>query len=120
MALIIEITQQTDPNVLVLHLFGKFLEEDIKHFRNEIQGFIDDKTIAGIALDYSDLQYIDSSGIGTMISIYHQLSRRGARLALFGLNKDMLEMFEMVLMLDKILAIYPTEQEAINYISTGN
>ncbi|MBF0350074.1 MAG: STAS domain-containing protein [SAR324 cluster bacterium] len=119
MALIIEITQQTDPNVPILHLVGKFLEEDIKHFRNEIQVFLDDKTIAGIVLDYSDLQYIDSSGVGTMISIYHQLSRRGARLALFGLNKDLLEMFEMVLMLDKILAIFSTEQDAINYIATG-
>jgi anti-sigma B factor antagonist len=65
-----------------------------------------------VVLDLSRLRFVDSSGLGAMLSCLRQLTGRGGDLRLAGMSKPVRALFELVRM-HRIFDIYPTTQDAI-------
>jgi len=63
-------------------------------------------------LDLSRLRFVDSSGLGALLSCLRQLTGRGGDLRLSGMSKPVRALFELVRM-HRIFDIYPTKEEAI-------
>jgi anti-sigma B factor antagonist len=65
-----------------------------------------------IIFDLTRLTFIDSSGLGAMLSSLRQLSARGGDLKLCGMSKQVRDLFELVRM-HRIFDIYAACQEAV-------
>lgn len=65
-----------------------------------------------LVLDLSALRFIDSSGLGAMLSCLRQLSAKSGDLKLFGMSQQVRSLFELVRM-HKIIDIYNTKEEAV-------
>ncbi|RMG44469.1 MAG: anti-sigma factor antagonist [Acidobacteria bacterium] len=65
-----------------------------------------------VVFDMSQLRFVDSSGLGAILSCLRQLNARGGDLKLCGMTKPVRALFELVRM-HRIFDIYNTRDEAI-------
>jgi anti-sigma B factor antagonist len=61
--------------------------------------------------DASALEYVDSSGIGTIVSCLTQIKKSGAELKMAGANPRIMRLLTMT-GVDKLLTLYPSVAEA--------
>jgi len=66
-----------------------------------------------LVLDLSRLRFVDSSGLGAMLSCLRQLSAKNGDLKLCGLSKQVRAAFELVRM-HRIFDISGTREEAVH------
>jgi anti-sigma B factor antagonist len=65
-----------------------------------------------IILNFSDLEYMNSSGIGLLITFLIRANRQGQQLLAFGLNEHYQHIFALT-RLNEVIQIYDTEAEAL-------
>ncbi len=70
------------------------------------------ETYTALILDLSRLRFIDSSGLGAILSCLRQLSAKGGDLKLCGMTKQVRAVFELVRM-HRIFDIYATREGAL-------
>ena len=63
-------------------------------------------------VDFTRTGYIDSSGLGVLVSLSKKIREHGGDLRLAGLNEDLQTLFELT-RLDTLFAITRTTQEAL-------
>ena len=66
-----------------------------------------------IVFDMSPLNFLDSSGCGTILSCLRQLNSAGGDLKMFGLQQSVRTLFELI-RLHRIIDIFNTRDEAVN------
>lgn len=93
--------------VLVDELDASNAEE----FKREIAPALEANT--RFVLDLSQLRFVDSSGLGAMLSCLRQLSAKSGDLKLCGMSKQVRGLFELVRM-HRIFDIYGTKEEAVH------
>jgi anti-sigma B factor antagonist len=67
---------------------------------------------AKLVIDLSRLRFVDSSGLGAILSCLRQLTSKGGDLKLTGMQKQVRAVFELVRM-HRIFDIYGTREEAV-------
>ena len=70
-----------------------------------------------LVLDLSCLRFVDSSGLGAMLSCLRQLSAKSGDLKLCGMSKQVRALFELVRM-HRSFDIYGTKDEAVGAFQT--
>ena len=70
-----------------------------------------------LVLDLSRLRFVDSSGLGAMLSCLRQLGAKSGDLKLCGMSKQVRALFELVRM-HRIFDIYGTREEAVKAFQT--
>ena len=68
-----------------------------------------------ILLDFSELEYLSSSGIRTIVDCQKQADAKKGMLVFCALNAQIKELFQVV-QLDKVFKIYKTEFEALDHM----
>jgi anti-sigma B factor antagonist len=63
-------------------------------------------------VDFAKTGYIDSSGLGVLVSLSKKIREQGGELRLAGLNEDLQTLFELT-KLDTLFAITRTAEEAL-------
>jgi anti-sigma B factor antagonist len=63
-------------------------------------------------IDFARTGYIDSSGLGVLVSLSKKIREQGGDLRLAGLNEDLQTLFELT-KLDTLFAIARTPEEAL-------
>ena len=71
-----------------------------------------DKGERRILIDFSQTGYIDSSGLGALVSISKRVREAGGELRLSGLNEDLRSLFELT-KLDTLFQISDTRERAL-------
>jgi anti-sigma B factor antagonist len=66
-----------------------------------------------LVLDLSRLRFVDSSGLGAILSCLRQISLRNGELKLCGLSRQVRAAFELVRM-HRVFDIAPTREEAVH------
>ncbi|HHQ47579.1 MAG TPA: anti-sigma factor antagonist [Acidobacteria bacterium] len=79
--------------------------------KEELERLMGDGAVR-IALDLSRLDYVDSAGLGALVSILKALRARGGDLRLFGL-KDSVRMIFDLTRLSRVFKIFPGREEAL-------
>ncbi|HVJ08374.1 MAG TPA: STAS domain-containing protein [Acidisarcina sp.] len=82
---------------------------NVGDFKRAIAPILQDNSM--LVLDLSPLHFIDSSGLGAMLSCLRQLSAKGGELKLSGMSKQVRALFELVRM-HRVFDIYDTKEEA--------
>ena len=70
------------------------------------------ETNTKLVIDLSRLRFVDSSGLGALLSCLRQLTAKGGDLKLSGMQKQVRAVFELVRM-HRIFDIYTTREEAV-------
>ncbi len=68
-----------------------------------------------IVLNFSDVDFIDSSGLGAIVSVLKTIGKNGD-IVLSGINDTVMTMFRLTRM-DKVFDIFTTEQDAVTELS---
>jgi anti-sigma B factor antagonist len=68
-----------------------------------------------IALDLSEVEFIDSSGLGALVSVLKQLGGQG-EIAIGGVRETVAGLFRLT-RLDKVFQMYPDPLTALNAVS---
>jgi anti-sigma B factor antagonist len=103
-------TEEKDARLLTIRLSG---EIDLQHspkLRELLQSKVCLKAPV-ILLDFTDVKYIDSSGLATLVEYYKNSRGYSGRLAVAGLSNRVRSIFELV-RLGEVFGIFPTVLEA--------
>ena len=65
-----------------------------------------------IILNFSELSYMNSGGIGLLVTLLVRVNRQSQRLLAFGLSDHYRQIFELT-RLDEAIAIHDSEQDAL-------
>jgi anti-sigma B factor antagonist len=68
-----------------------------------------------IVLNFSELSYMNSGGIGLLVTLLVRANRRSQRLMAFGLSDHYRQIFELT-RLDEAVGIHDTEQAALGAV----
>jgi anti-sigma B factor antagonist len=80
-------------------------------FRQEMFDLIDNGN-ARIALDFSNVTYVDSSFLGALVASLKYALSKGADIVLTGLKEDIFNMLHLIRM-DKVFKIYTSAEDII-------
>jgi len=81
-----------------------FLRGNFDTSKAEEVSEIFDKVEKSVTVDMSELQFICSSGIGVMVTVYRKLKEKGEDVCLVNLNEHISKVFKLSL-LDKVFTI---------------
>jgi anti-sigma B factor antagonist len=65
-----------------------------------------------VAMDLSGIGFMDSAGLGAILSVFKKVRANGGQFKLFGLSDEVKALFELVRM-QRLLDIYPDQQTAL-------
>jgi anti-sigma B factor antagonist len=106
-----EVTQENTGNVAVVLIPGSTLDaSNTKDFKAEIAPLLTQG--ARLIFDLSALKFVDSSGLGAMLSSLRQINGLGGDLKLCGMTKPVRALIELVRM-HRVFEIYNTREEAL-------
>lgn len=86
--------QATNSQTMILSITGRMYAEQATTFRKQVLSLIE-KGLTELKLNLSSLEYIDSSGLGVLISIRKHLDKVGGTLTILGIQGDVQELFEL-------------------------
>ena len=98
--------EQVDRGVLSLR--GPLTMENVPPFLNAIRR----EKAPTVILDFTGVPYVDSSGLGSLVSAYTSCQKSGRRVALTGVNKRVMKVFEITRVEDVFL-MFPTLSDAL-------
>jgi anti-sigma B factor antagonist len=108
----LNISERTVGNVTVLDLSGKItIGEGSVQLRETVRGLLERGT-KNILINLGGVDYVDSSGIGELVSCFTTTKNQGGQLKLLNLTKKIKDL----LMITKLLTVFDTyddEAEAI-------
>ncbi len=100
----------------VLRLRGPLTTENLPPFQNAVRR--DDSAV--LFVDLSEVPYIDSAGLGSLVSAYISLNKAGRRVILTGVNARVLKLFEIT-RVEQLFLMFPDLHTAIEALSnSGN
>jgi anti-sigma B factor antagonist len=83
--------------------------------RQELKGLVQEGLDRGerkFVIDCTQTGYIDSSGLGALVSLSRKVREQGGEIRIAGLNEDLRALFELT-KLDTLFHISPTPDEAL-------
>jgi anti-sigma B factor antagonist len=111
----VETNVDTVNDVTVLTIHGEALDaSNAKEFKQAATPLVEGSK--KLVFDLSRLQFVDSSGLGAILSCLRQLNACGGDLKLCGMTKPVRALFELVRM-HRIFDILNTREEAIRAFS---
>src|SRR5258705_6431347 len=97
--------------VTVVTLAGAQLDaSSVGEFKRNITPVLEEH--AQVIFDLSQLGFVDSSGLGSLLGCLRQVQARGGDLKLCGMSKAVRALFELVRM-HRIFNIFDTQEEAV-------
>ena len=105
-------SQTKDPSgVTVVQVDGQLIVGNRHELKDLIQAALE-RGDRRMLIDFSRTGYIDSSGLGALVSISKRIREAGGELRLSGLNDDLRSLFELT-KLDTLFAIAETPEQAL-------
>ena len=100
-----------DGDRIIVRLAGELDHYCALSVRRELDALISDPRIRMLILDFTTLQFMDSSGIGVILGRYRQMRDRGGYVGVIHMNHHIRRIFHMSGM-DRIILQLDQTQEA--------
>lgn len=113
-----EFNRTDKDNVTVLSIIGRLDLGSGNELKEQIRAILDSQKTA-IHLNLKDVEFVNSSGLGALVSIMKEIRLHRGRLTLSDLADYVREIFDIT-QLSHIFEIYPTEEEALTSYQTVN
>lgn len=102
-----------EKNTLVAKVSGELDMLSAGPFRAKVEAALDKGEARNLVLNFSEVSFIDSSGLGVLLGRYKRLSSEGGRIAISGAAPQVKRILELSGIM-RIMNTYPSEEEAIN------
>ena len=96
----------------VLRLQGPLVSESVSDFHNAIRR----EQVPTVILDMTGVPYVDSAGLGSLVSAYVSRHKSGQRTVLLGLNPRIAHLLEITRMAPLFL-VFPNLEDALDALS---
>ena len=99
-------------DVLMVDVEGQLVVTNRQDFK---QAILDEVELGArtVVLDFTQSGYIDSSGLGALVSLSKRVRDAGGDVRLTGLNEDLRRLFELT-RLDQLFPLYATRADALS------
>jgi stage II sporulation protein AA (anti-sigma F factor antagonist) len=104
--------------ILIASLAGELDHHSAEYVRQKIDNELMKSSNRDMILDFSEVSFMDSSGIGVVIGRYKNIQKLNGKLAIINLNSQVRRIFEMSGLL-KIIPTYDNVEHAIKNVK-GN
>lgn len=104
-----------EKRTLSVRLSGELDHHASAKIKDEIDGKLCSTNAVNIVFDFSELRFMDSSGIGMIMGRYKKVRTLGGRVIAFGVNAQILRIMEMS-GIDKIIRLAPTFEKAMRLL----
>ena len=111
-----QITERTEDNIPVVSITGDIDLESSPKLRDFLKPLSSKKTPA-LLLDFSGVNYIDSSGLATLIEYFQAVQGFKGKLALAALSPRVKNVFEIV-RLEQIFSLHPDIPSALTALKS--
>jgi len=104
-------TIQNEDGVTIVSVEGELIVGNRQKLKDAVLSRLadgDDRFL----VDFSETSYIDSSGLGVLVSLSKQIREQGGQLRLAGLTEDLQTLFELT-KLDTLFQIMESRAEAL-------
>ena len=106
-----DLSTETVGNILVIApMFRHVDAANSKEFKEAIVPLLAQS--GHVLIDLSEIQFLDSSGLGVLLSCLRHAKRGGGELKLCGLTRPVHVLFELVRM-HRVFEIFPARDEAL-------
>jgi stage II sporulation protein AA (anti-sigma F factor antagonist) len=100
--------------VIVVRVLGKdLLREDAREILRRV---VAENPGCNMVLNCEGIDYISSSSLGAVFSVYRELHRAGRQLILASLQPSLLEVLQMV-RVDRLFKVVPDEETALSLLA---
>jgi anti-sigma B factor antagonist len=108
----LDIQRREQEGIAILDLKGRLVVGDASLLREKVN----EESAVGrvnVIVNLAEVDYIDSTGLGTMVICFTSLQKAGGALKLCNLNRRNIELL-LLTKLSTIIELFGAEQEAIN------
>lgn len=109
------ITHQVESNICIIAFSGNLNKAEFDEIAEEFDYLFLNEDYQAFIFNWQEAEFIDSAGMGWVISHYKALRNRGCSLVICEMNPQMLELFKMT-GVDEVLSIYPTQAESVEFL----
>ena len=115
---VLKVSQKLSGDVMVLHLSGKIMGgPDHEKFQTEIKDLISQGHV-DILLNMSKVNWVNSTGLGILVSAYHTLKKNGGQLKICEVS-DRIDNILNVTQLKLVFETFETCDEALASFGQG-
>lgn len=107
----LEITQESVDDMLVLHLEGELDTYNCGQLRSTLVEHVEEGKNR-IIVDMTGVEYIDSTGLGSLVGGLKRVSEHGGVMRIVCRNPQILKVFEIT-SLNKVFPMYATLKDAL-------
>ncbi len=108
----VSVTDSSNPSVKIVALAGEMDETNIDTLRKELEPFLNDLGITHLVFDLSKLEFINSKGIGYLVSVHTHLSKDKRVMILASAQEAVMDVISLV-GLTTIIKYFQTLDEAL-------
>lgn len=108
----LEISETDRENIAILHLKGRLTVGESSAIRDKVNEVLASGRV-NVIFDLTHVEYIDSTGLGSMVICYTSIKKHGGMLKLVNPNKRNIELL-LLTKLHTIFEVYSEEQDAVN------
>jgi len=105
------ISQESRDRDVVVRINGRLDAAAVQQEKDNLIA-VSDSTEGWLVINLEEVDFIDSSGLGLIVSLFRHVRERGANMCVCCLSPQAQTLFELTRM-HRIFAIYPTEEAAL-------
>jgi anti-anti-sigma factor len=109
-------SNRIENGICVISVEGNIALDGVNEAKTYLRPHMENQDLKGILINFEKVNFIDSSGIGLIVSVFKAMQQREGKFALSNLSKKNEEIFTIT-RLNKILDIYSTEGEALSSLA---
>lgn len=109
----IDITDGNSTNVKVVYLNGELEEISVAELKSQIDPILADANIHKLIFDLTKLTFINSKGIGYLVSVHTHLAKDARAMVMAGATEPVMDVISLV-GLTSIIPYHVTLEEALN------
>lgn len=113
-----EITVTIRKKVLVVSLSGELDHHTAKDVKNLIEEVIKNRGVVNLVFDFTNLTFMDSSGIGVVIGRYKLVRSMGGKVTIVSPARNVSKLLSMS-GINKIIEIFDDVDSALNSLQEG-
>lgn len=109
-------SHRVENSVCLVGIEGNIALDGVNEAKAFLKPHMEDPKVKSIIINFEKVNFIDSSGIGLIVSVFKTMQQKEGRFAISNLSKKNEEIFSIT-RLNKILEIFPTEKEALTAVN---
>jgi len=82
-------------NYLIINFYGDIDSFAVSQYKDVLEKTINEEKFSKVAMDFTKVNFIDSSEIGRILSRYQQLKEKKIKITAYGINKTINRLFKV-------------------------